>query len=180
MAASETNSPSQGLQLRAPKSQWQIAVIFSRKCSCRQPDRRFFLEKSQKESQLLATFHRKDKSQGSLGRGGGALLGPKKSLRIFSPAPKKIAIAAKSRHFPDPPILAFFDFLAFFLFSDFPCFFCAFFLSFPRILGIPRREKPLLFWGKTLAFSKKARIGGSGLVHSGLRREPFFWAINSQ
>ena len=53
--------------------------------------------------------------------------------------------------FPDPPILAFFDFLAFFVFR-FSLLFCAFFLSFPRILGVPRREKPLLFWGKTLAF----------------------------
>ena len=30
--------------------------------------------------------------------------------------------------------------------------------------GVRRREKPLLFWGKTLAFSKKARIGGSGCL----------------
>ena len=63
--------------------------------------------------------------------------------------------------YPDPPILAFFDFLAFFVFR-FSLLFCAFFLSFPRILGVPRREKTLAFWGKTLAFSKKARIGGSG------------------
>ena len=49
-----------------------------------------------------------------------------------------------------------------FLFSDFPCFFVRFSSLFPRILGVPRREKPLLFWGPTLAFSKKARIGGSG------------------
>ena len=64
------------------------------------------------------------------------------------------------------PIIALkaspFDFLAFFVFR-LSLLFCAFFLSFPRILGVPRREKPLLFWGKTLAFSKKARIGGSGL-----------------
>ena len=49
-----------------------------------------------------------------------------------------------------------------FSFSRFSLFFCTFFLSFPRISRFPRREKPLLFWGKTLAFSKKARIGGSG------------------
>ena len=30
-------------------------------------------------------------------------------------------------------------------------FFCAFFLPFPRILGVPRREKPLLFCGVSLA-----------------------------
>ena len=35
-----------------------------------------------------------------------------------------------------PPILAFFDFLAFFVFR-FSLLFCAFFLSFPRILGVP-------------------------------------------
>ena len=54
---------------------------------------------------------------------------------------------------PDPPIPAFFDFLAFFRFPIFLAF----------ILGVPQREKPLLFFcGKTLAFSKKARVGGSG------------------
>ena len=77
----------------------------------------------------------------------------------------KLCVETSSRHFPecpDPPILAFFDFLASFVFR-FPLLFCAFFLSFPRILGVPRREKPLLFWGKTLAFSKKARVGGSGV-----------------
>ena len=65
---------------------------------------------------------------------------------------------------PDPPILAFLDFLA--SFFCFPIFlaFLAFFLPFPRILGVPRREKPLLLWGKkTLVFfPKKARVGGSG------------------
>ena len=65
---------------------------------------------------------------------------------------------------PDPPILAFFDFLAFFVFR-FSLLFCAFFLPFPGILGVPRGGKPLLFWGKTLAFSKKARVGGSGENH---------------
>ena len=47
--------------------------------------------------------------------------------------------------YPDPPILAFFDFLAFFVFRI-PLLFCAFFLPFPRLLGVPRREKPLLFF----------------------------------
>ena len=61
---------------------------------------------------------------------------------------------------PDPPILAFFDFLAFFFFR-FSLLFLAFFLPFPRILGVPRREKPLLFLGENPAFSKKARFGGS-------------------
>ena len=49
-----------------------------------------------------------------------------------------------------------------FAFSDFPCFSLRFFLPFPRILGVPRREKPLLFSGKNPCFSKKARVGGSG------------------
>ena len=53
-------------------------------------------------------------------------------------------------NYPDPPFfLAFFDFFFFFFFVfRFSLLFCAFFLSFPRILGVPRREKPLLFWGK--------------------------------
>ena len=43
-----------------------------------------------------------------------------------------------------------------FSFSDFPCFFFFFvcLLSFPRILGVPRRQKPLLFSGLPLLFSK--------------------------
>ena len=67
--------------------------------------------------------------------------------------------------FPDPPILAFFDFLAFFVFR-FPLLFNAFFLSFPRNLGVPRRERPLHFSGFPLLFfffCKEARVGGSGL-----------------
>ena len=65
---------------------------------------------------------------------------------------------------PDPPIPAFFDFLAFFVFR-FSLLFLAFFLPFPRILGVAQREKPLHFWEKkTLAFSKKARVGGSGSI----------------
>ena len=40
--------------------------------------------------------------------------------------------------------------------------FCAFFLSFPRILGVPRREKPLAFWGKPLLFPKKQGLEGQG------------------
>ena len=52
---------------------------------------------------------------------------------------------------PDPPTLAFFDFLASFRFS---LLFCAFFLPFPRILGVPRREA-LAFSGVSLAFFPK-------------------------
>ena len=61
--------------------------------------------------------------------------------------------------------LLFFDFLAFFVFR-FPLLFWAFFLSFPRILGVPRREKTLVFFRVSLAFSKKARVGGSVLGHT--------------
>ena len=70
-------------------------------------------------------------------------------------------------------MLAFFDFLAFFVFR-FSLLFCAFFLSFPRVLRVPRREKPLLFWGETPAFSKKARIGGSGRIEI-FDRDLIFW-----
>ena len=47
--------------------------------------------------------------------------------------------------------LAFFDFLAFSLFR-FSLLFWPFFLSFPRILGVPQREKPLYFSGFPLLF----------------------------
>ena len=62
------------------------------------------------------------------------------------------------QNIPDPPTLAFFDFLAFFLFSCFE----AFFLCFPRILGVPRQEKPLLFSRFPLFLSKQQGKGGSG------------------
>ena len=51
--------------------------------------------------------------------------------------------------------LLFFDFLPFFVFR-----FSLLFLSvfpFPRILGVPRREKPLLFFGGSLAFFQKSK-----------------------
>ena len=68
-------------------------------------------------------------------------------------------------HHPDSPILAFFDFLAFLVFR-FPLLFCAFFLSFPRILGVPRREKTLLISGFPLLFpkSKGWRVRGTKFV----------------
>ena len=53
--------------------------------------------------------------------------------------------------------LLFFDFLAFFFFR-FSLLFLAFLLPFPRILGVPRRVKPLLLWGRTLAFFWRIRI----------------------
>ena len=59
----------------------------------------------------------------------------------------------------DPPILAFFNFLSFFVFR-FPLFLfvCgAFFLSYPRILRGSAKRQPLAFFGVSLAFSKKAR-----------------------
>ena len=52
--------------------------------------------------------------------------------------------------------LAFFDFLAFFVFR-FPS---AFLLSFPRILGLPRTEKPLLFPGFPFLFFQKSKGQG--------------------
>ena len=45
----------------------------------------------------------------------------------------------------------------------FPLIFCAFFLSFPRILGFrEERNNPCFFQGFPCFFSKKARVGGSG------------------
>ena len=54
---------------------------------------------------------------------------------------------------PEPPILAFFVFLVFFLFLAF----LAFFLPFPSILGVPQREKPLLFWGFPLLSFQRSK-----------------------
>ena len=116
----------------------------------------------------------------STGIPGNALRAFPGSFRNFS----GISSGKSQPYCPDPPILAFFDFLAFFVFR-FSLLFCAFFLSFPRILGVPRREKPLLFWGKTLAFSKKARIGGSGWgcgpdrggYFGRVTKEGQFWAL---
>ena len=60
----------------------------------------------------------------------------------------------------------FFVRLFFFVFR-FPLLFCAFFLSCPRILGIPRREEPLLFsvWFPLFFFKKSQgwRARGRGL-----------------
>ena len=50
--------------------------------------------------------------------------------------------------------LLFWISLLFFLFR-LSLFCCAFFLSFPRILGVPQREKPLLFGGFPLLFPNK-------------------------
>ena len=61
---------------------------------------------------------------------------------------------------PDPPILAFFSISL--LFFPISLAFCAFFFSFPRILGFPRREKPLLFGGFPLLSSKKQGLEGQG------------------
>ena len=55
----------------------------------------------------------------------------------------------------------FLDFPVFF-FLLFSFLFYALFLSFPRILGVPRRETFLLFGGQPwVFFSKRARVGGS-------------------
>ena len=63
---------------------------------------------------------------------------------------------------PDPPILAFFDFLAFFRFPIFLAFSCVF-PSFSKDFRASAKRETLSFLGeKTLAFSKKARVGGSG------------------
>ena len=69
-------------------------------------------------------------------------------------------------HFPTVPrplptltlqsLLFYFDFLAFFCFPDFPCFLSVF-LPFPRILGVPRREKTLAFLGDFPCFIQKSK-----------------------
>ena len=62
---------------------------------------------------------------------------------------------------PDPPILAFFVFLAFFALR-FSLLFCAFLLSFPRISRVLQGGKSSLFSGHPRFFAKEAGIGGSG------------------
>ena len=47
-------------------------------------------------------------------------------------------------------------------FFSFLIFLVAFFLRLPRVLGVPRREKPLLCWGKPLLFPKKQGLEGQG------------------
>ena len=58
---------------------------------------------------------------------------------------------------PWPSNPCFFRFPCFFCFPWFSLLFLAFFLPSPRILGVPRREKPLLFWGKTPCFFQKSK-----------------------
>ena len=60
--------------------------------------------------------------------------------------------------------LFFFFFRFPFCVFQFPLFFSALFLSFPRILGVPRREKPVFFSGFPSHFSKRARVGQGRLV----------------
>ena len=69
------------------------------------------------------------------------------------------------RAFPVVPLQSLpFSISLLFSFSDFPCLFGRFFLSFPRFLGASAKRKTLAFFGVSLAFfSKKARVGGSGL-----------------
>ena len=59
----------------------------------------------------------------------------------------------------DPPILDFFDFLACCVFQFSLLFVDVF--PFSKTLGVPRREKPLLFSGFPFFF-QKARVRGSG------------------
>ena len=63
---------------------------------------------------------------------------------------------------PDPPILAFFDFLAFFVFR-FPLLFLGVFLGFSKDFRGSAKRKTLVFFGVSLAFSKRARVGGAGI-----------------
>ena len=56
--------------------------------------------------------------------------------------------------YPDPPTLTFS--ICFFV-PDFHCFSGAFFLSFPRILRVPQREKPLFFSSFPLLLFPKSK-----------------------
>ena len=78
---------------------------------------------------------------------------------------------------PWPPILAFFDFLAFCSFPIFLAFFGVF-PFFPRILGVLRREKPCFFWGFPCCFfffSKKQGLEGQKDKGSGVPKGGFSW-----
>ena len=62
----------------------------------------------------------------------------------------------QSKPWPSNPCcFRFPNFRCFFCFPVSLAFLCVFFLSFPRILGVSRREKPLFFSGFPLFFSKK-------------------------
>ena len=63
----------------------------------------------------------------------------------------------RSQVYPDPPILAFFVFLAFFVLRGFLALFCAFLASFPGILGVQQKEKSLLFSGRPCFFCQKSK-----------------------
>ena len=68
---------------------------------------------------------------------------------------------------PDPPILAFFVFLVFFVLRFSPCFFVGFSL-FPGILRVRQSGKSLFFSGAPRVLAK-AGIGGSGRFRKGVR-----------
>ena len=95
---------------------------------------------------------------------------PDPTLASASPSPPQGSIWHRFNIDSTPPLTTltsltlqsfFFDFLALFCFPISLAFSCVF-LSFPRILGVPRREKPLLFFGVPLAFFKKQGLEGQG------------------
>ena len=102
----------------------------------------------------------------------------RKSLRF--PAPLKQRNVAKSANFeakiallPGPTILAFFDFLAFFVFR-FSLRFWGVFPVYPRILGVPQRNNLCFFSGFPLFCffcSKKQGLEGQGFCGISLRFE---------
>ena len=89
---------------------------------------------------------------------------------------------------PWPSNPCFFRFA--FLFSDFPCFLGVLFLSFPRILEVPRGEEPLLFSGVSLVFFQKSkgwRVRGFGTFGTRIEGRilgnefwtPEFWTLSA-
>ena len=68
---------------------------------------------------------------------------------------------------PDPPILAFFVFLASFRFASFFLLFFALLLSFPRISRVWQEERSLLFFFRGME--------GQGTEYSEIRKPLAFW-----
>ena len=88
-----------------------------------------------------------------------------RSLCILSIQIDYRLIFSPEDNYPDPRILAFFDFLAFFVFQ-FSSLFCVCFFFSKDFKGFRKENNPC-FFGVSLAFFKKARVGGSGQFKRG-------------
>ena len=81
---------------------------------------------------------------------------------FFLPPPSPYDFPGK---IPDPSILVFWISLLF-SFSDFPCFFGSFFPFFSKDFRGSAKRRTLFFPGFPLHFSKKTRVGWSGISKS--------------